>query len=44
VTRPDYSPKDRPPVAPIVAVVVGLTLAAVAVACVVLYLAGVPLR
>lgn len=43
MTRPDYSPKDRPPVAPVVAVVVGMTLAAVAVSMWVYALAGVHL-
>jgi len=43
-TRKDYSLKERPPIGPIVVVVVGLTLAAVAVALLLLAIAGVPLR
>ncbi|WP_279554553.1 hypothetical protein [Leifsonia sp. TF02-11] len=42
--RRDYDINRRPPLAPIVGAIIGLVLAAVAVACVVLYIAGMPLR
>lgn len=43
--RRDYDiNRRRPPLAPIIAAVTGLTLAAVAVAVVLLAMAGVPLR